>query len=168
MNSKAEKLSKLIGMPVDVVKRDIDKGMWDILIELNSKNYFTLACCEGHLKENGDWNGYITFVRPYKFSTLPIDYQSVRQRRSFYWEDNGEESREKFIKDLYEWALSLPVRELEEIKIYTLFGKSKRRANGKWKKLRSSYDYYDIELELNRSQTKKYELKFEEKVIGVK
>ena len=37
---KSEKLAQLIHMPVEIVEREIDKGMWDILIELNKKNYF--------------------------------------------------------------------------------------------------------------------------------
>ena len=38
---KSEELGKLIGMTSEGVEREIDKGMWDILIELNKKNYKT-------------------------------------------------------------------------------------------------------------------------------
>ena len=39
MNKKAEELSKLIGAPIEMIENEIDKGMWDILIELNKKGY---------------------------------------------------------------------------------------------------------------------------------
>lgn len=166
MNNKAEKLAELINLPIEAVINNIDKGMWDILIELNSKNYFTDVCCEGHLNENGNWNGYIGFKRPYKFLEYPKEYDNSRKRRYFYWEGNGEESRIKFLSDLYEWALYLPPRKLEETKLFILSGKNKKRPNGKWRVLCSSYDYEDIRIELNRKQTKKYDLMFEEKIVG--
>ena len=166
MNNKAEKLSKLIGVPVDIVKNNIDKGMWNILIELNSKNYFTYACCEGHLNENENWDGYIAFKNPYSFKEYPKAYDSSRHRTCFYWNGKGEKSRKEFLAELYEWALSLPYREIKEIKSYTLWGKNKRRINSNWRNLRTSNNYDDIRIELNRKQTEKYDTKIEEKIVG--
>lgn len=166
MNSRAEKLSKLIGMPVEAIKEHIDKGMWNILIELNSKNYFTYACCEGHLNENNYWNGYIAFKQPYSFEEYPKAYDSSRHRTCFYWNGKDEKSRKEFLNNLYEWALSLPYREIKDIKSYTLWGKNKHRPNGNWKILRTSNNFDDIRIELNRKQTEKYNIKIEEKIVG--
>ena len=165
MTNKAEKLAEILNMPVEEVVNKIDRGMWEILIELNQKNYFTCGCCEGHLKDDGSWNGYIGFQQPYKFLEYPKEYDSARQKRFFYWEGKGEENRKKFLKNLYEWALYLPVRELKEVKTYTLWGRNKNRTNSKWKVLRRSNDYEDIRIELNRKQTVKYELDLKTEVI---
>ena len=100
MNKIAERLAEILNIPVDKVINDIDENMWSILIELNSKNYFTYACCEGHLNENGCWNGYIAFKEPYKFKEYPIDYDSARHRTCFYWSGNNEESRKEFLNNL--------------------------------------------------------------------
>ena len=166
MNEDAKRLAEILGIPVSKVIDDIDEGMWDILIELNSKNYFTYACCEGHLNENGHWNGYVAFKSPYKFIRYPKSYDSSRYRMCFYWSGNGEKSRQEFLKNLYKWALSLPIREMQDIKSYILWGKNKRRHNSKWRILRSANNYEDIRIELNRKQTEKYDIKIEEKIIG--
>lgn len=166
MNRIAERLAEIINVPVDKVINDIDSGMWEILIELNRKNYFTFACCEGHLRGDNSWSAYIGFKNPYKFKEYPKNYDSAKHRETFYWSGIGEESRLKFLSDLYEWALSLPNRELKEIKSYTLLGKNKKRPNGKWRVLRISNDYEDIRIELNRKQTSKYELQLDEKIVG--
>lgn len=165
MNEKAQRLSNILKMPIENIQ-NIDRGMWDILIELNSKNYFTNGCCEGHLREDGKWNGYISFINPYVFNEYPKLYDHAKHRMTFYWTDIGENSRQKFLEELYEWAKNLPVREVTEIKTYTLWGKNKRRPNGNWHILKCSSNYEDIKIELNRKQTEKYELKFEEKIIG--
>ena len=165
MNRKAEKVARILNMSVNDVINELDRGMWDILIELNSKNYFTNGSCEGHLKEDGSWNGYIGFQQPYKFFEYPKEYDSSRQKRYFYWSGKGEDSRREFLENLYEWALSLPMRDLKVVKTYTLWGKNKNRPNSKWKVLRSSNDYEDIKIELNRKQTKKYELDFKEEIV---
>lgn len=165
MTYTAEKVAKVLNMSINDVINDLDKGMWDILVELNQKNYFTNGSCEGHLKNDGSWNGYIGFQTPYKFIEYPKEYDSSRQKRYFYWNGKGEGSRKEFLENLYEWALSLPVRELKEVKTYTLWGKNKKRPNGNWKVLRRSNDYEDIRIELNRKQTSKYDLDLKEEVI---
>ena len=163
---KAEEVAKILNISIEEVINDLDKGMWEILAELNRKNYFTIVCCEGHLDENGFWNGYIGFKEPYNFIEYPKNYDNSRKRRLFYWSGKGENSRKKFLTELYEWALYLPPREIKEIKNYILWGKNKKRPNGKWRILRSSDNYDDIRIELNRKQTNKYDLKYEEKIVG--
>lgn len=163
--TKSEKLAKLIGMTKEDVEREIDRGMWDILIELNSKNYFTNGCCEGHLKNDGSWNSYIGFNNSYNFINYPKDYDYARKQRYFYWNEKGEEKRQKMLSDILEWAKSLPKRNLIELKSYTLWGKNKRNLNSKWKILKTSLDYKDISIEMGRKQTSKYDTFVEEKII---
>ena len=77
--TKYEKLGKLIGMSAEAIKENIDKGIIDILIELNRKGYRTLFSCEGHVgfnveavrKPENYWQGYIGFAKPYKFPIYP-------------------------------------------------------------------------------------------------
>ncbi len=166
MNKIAERLAEILDIPVKKVINDIDKNMWEILIELNRKHYYTYACCEGHLNENNFWNGYIAFKQPYNFKDYPKDYDSARQRKCFYWSGNGEESRKEFLVNLYEWALNLPIRKIKEIKSYTLWGKNIHRPNSNWKILRTSNNFDDIRIELNRKQTGKYDIKIEEQIVG--
>lgn len=161
-----KEVSNILNIPVEIVINELDRGMWDILVELNRKNYFTYACCEGHLKENGSWNGYIGFKDSYDFKEYPKNYDSAKQRKVFFWSGVGEENRKEFLINLYEWALSLPVREVKDIKFYTLWGKNKKRPNSSWRVLRTSNNYNDIRVELNRKQTGKYETKLDEKIIG--
>ena len=103
---KSEILGNLIGMTKEEVENDIDKGMWDILIELNKKNYKTIFCCEGHLHEDNRhgidyWNGYIAFAETYNFLSYPIKFHKISHgRRYFYWDGNGEESRQEFLTNL--------------------------------------------------------------------
>ena len=163
--SRAERVAQILNMSIDDVINELDEGMWDILVELNSKNYFTNGSCEGHLKEDGSWNGYIGFKNPYYFNEYPKEYDSSRQKRYFYWNGKGEESRQEFLTNLYEWASNLPMRDLKVVKAYTLWGKNKNRPNGKWKVLRRSNDYDDIRIELNRKQTSKYELDLKAEII---
>ena len=153
---KSERLAKLIGLPVEVVENEIDKGMWDILIELNKKNYFTYACCEGHIIDNC-WHGYIAFKQPYKFYEYPQDYDTARQKKCFYWNGKTEDERKEFLNNLYKWAKSLPQRDLKEVKTYILWGRNKYNSNAVWKVLKRSNDYDEIRIELNRKKTKKYE-----------
>lgn len=161
---KSEILAGLIHLPVETIENEVDKGMWDILIELNGKNYFTTYCCEGHLNSNDEWNAYLTFIHPYKFKEYPKNYDSVKKRSGFYWSGKGEESRQKFLTDLLLWAKLLPKRNVVEEKMYTLMGKNRRRANGQFKALKSSTNYEDIRIELNKKGIEKYELKLFETV----
>ena len=62
---KSEKLANLINMPVEIVENEIDKGIWDILIALNQKGYYTTFSCEGHLNTKNEWEGYIAFLDTY-------------------------------------------------------------------------------------------------------
>ena len=97
---KSEELGKLIGMTSEGVEREIDKGMWDILIELNKKNYKTIVCCEGHLKENNSWNAYIGFRYPYEFKNYPCFFTNTKNRQYYYWDGVGEEKRQIFLDNL--------------------------------------------------------------------
>lgn len=162
---RLERLSNLIGMSVEGIEREIDDGMIDILIILNEKNYHTMACCEGHLREDGSWNGYIGFSYPYDFVVYPINFSNVKNRIYYYWEGVGEESRQKFLNELYDWALNLPVREMVEIKRYTMYVKNKKRPNGREKILKTSDNYEDIKVLFNRADMYKYNIRVEEKVI---
>lgn len=161
--TKYEKLAALIHLPVEFIENDFDKGMIDILIELNKKNYFTTVCCEGHLRRNNTWDGYIGFENPYDFVEYPKDFASTKNRKYYYWNGVGEDSRIEFLNNLLEWAKSLPKRPLVEVKFYTLFGINKR--SGKQKILKRSYDFEDIRAEMNRKDIVKYDTYIEEKII---
>ena len=161
--TKSEKLARLIGMTKEDVEREVDKGMWDILIELNSKNYFTFVCCEGHLKDDNTWNGYIGFKNSYNFLEYPKNFSNTKNRKYYYWNGVGENSRKEFLNNLLEWAKELPKRSLVEVKFYTLYGINKR--SGKKKTLKRSYDYEDIRAEMNRKDIVKYDTFVEEKII---
>ena len=164
--TKYERLAELIGISIEDIETDFDEGVIDILITLNEKNYFTNYCCEGHLNNNNEWNGYISFVYPYSFKEYPHNFSSAKNKKAFYWDGKGEESRQEFLKELTQWANILPVREIVKNKSYTLWGKNKSRANSKWRILKSSSDYDEIRIELNKKATKKFDVKVTENVIG--
>lgn len=161
--TKLERLSNLINLSVEMIEEEIDRGMIDILIELNKKNYLTSVCCEGHLREDGTWNAYIGFKNPYNFAEYPKEYDSAKKQMYFYWSGKGEESRQKFLTELLEWAKSLEPRQLREVKMYTLYGTNKR--SGKRKILVCSYDYKDIKIEYNKKSIVKYDTELVEKII---
>lgn len=163
--TKIERLSNLIGMSVDAIEQDIDAGMIDILITLNEKNYKTIVCCEGHLRNDDTWDGYIGFAYPYDFVVYPMDFSNVKNRVYYYWNGKGEESRQEFLRKLYDWALNLPVRELVEVKNYTMYIKNKRRPNSREKILKSSNNYEDIRVLFNRADMYKYNIRIDERVI---
>ena len=163
--TKSERLEQLTGIPVNIIEEEFDKGMWDILIELNSKGYRTIFCCEGHLNNKNEWNGYIGFAYPYKFNVYPKDFTLSKKRTYYYWDGKGEESRQKFLNELLKWAKLLPVKTPIEIKNYTLYGKNKSRANSKEKILLSTNDYEDIKIILNRRDMIKYDLRLVENVV---
>ena len=82
-------------MSAEAIKENIDKGIIDILIELNRKGYRTLFSCEGHVgfnveavrKPENYWQGYIGFAKPYKFPIYPPKYNKVsKDKMYFYWE----------------------------------------------------------------------------------
>ena len=160
-----ERLSELINIPTDVITNEIDSGMIDILVELNSKNYKTCACCEGHLRENGTWNGYIGFVKAYDFEEYPTLFTSVKNRKYYYWDGKGEESRQKFLTNLLAWAKRLPYRELEYDRGYTLYIKNKRNSNAREKILKYSTNYEDIRVLFNRADMHKYYTRVEENIL---
>ena len=163
--TKLERLSNLIGMSIDAIEREIDEGMIDILITLNEKNYKTTACCEGHLRENDTWDGYIGFAHPYDFIVYPMNFTSVKNRIYYYWNGTGEESRQEFLHKLYDWALNLPVHEMVEVKNYTMYIKNKRRPNSREKILKSSNNYEDIKVLFNRADMYKYDIRIDERII---
>lgn len=160
--NKAKRLSELIGVPVEVVERDIDKGMWDILIELNYKNWFTQFSCEGHLGRGGNsapdaWQGYLVFREPYKFPNYPVRYTKTNKRHdTYYWDGKGEENRQAFLKMLLEWAMLLPFREIKKVKWYTLSAKLKNRPNSDYKVLAHTTDYEEIKIILAGADMDKY------------
>ena len=165
--TKSEELGKLIGMTKEDVEREIDSGMWDILIELNKKNYLTSVCCEGHLRDDGSWNGYIGFKYPYEFETYPYKFTNIKNRQYYYWSGVGEESRKVFLKNLLIWAKHLPRRELTYVRQYTLYIKSKRSRTGREKMVKCSTNYEDIKVMFNRADMYKYDTRIEERVIKV-
>lgn len=165
--TKIEKLSKITGIPIDVIVSEIDDGMIDILIELNSKNYRTCACCEGHLRADETWNAYIGFIHPYVFNEYPTAFSNVKNRIYYYWDGKGEESRQKFLENLLAWAKRLPYRELEYEKGYTLYVKNKRNRNAREKILKYSTNYEDIRVLFNRADMYKYETRIEENILRV-
>ncbi len=158
--TKAEKLAGLIGVSVEMIEREFDQGILDILIELNSKNYYTIFSCEGHLGEYkgkpDHWNGYLAFADKYSFSTYPpLFYKNSRDRRFFYWEGFGEDSRQEYLNNVLDWAKCLPTREKTKITLYQLVGFHKKRPNT-GKTLVYSYDYEDVRVALARSDACNY------------
>ena len=163
--TKLEKLAEIINVSIDTIITEFDNGMIDILLELNKKNYRTSVCCEGHLREDGSWNGYIGFIYPYNFMEYPNNFSSVKNRQYYYWEGKGEESRQKYLENVLAWAKRLPYRELEYEKGYTLYGKNKRNPNGKEKILKYSTNYEDIRVLFNRADMYKYDTRVEERIL---
>ena len=161
--TKAEKLSELVGIPVEYIN-EIDEGMWDILIELNKKGYYTVYSCEGHCnpKPNkkgkvGYWNGYLAFDKTYKFPVYPPKfYKTNRSRQMFYWEGYGEESRKEYLDNVLKWAVTLPTREKKRVTIYHLLAKNKTQPNREPKLLAYTQDYEEIRCILCRSDMDKY------------
>ena len=161
--TKAEILSGLIGIPVEHIN-EIDKGMWDILIELNKKGYYTVFSCEGHCSPTpnkngkiGYWNGYLAFHETYKFATYPPKFYKVnRNRRMFYWDGYGEESRKEYLDNVLKWAITLPTRQRKRVTTYRLFAKNKNQPNREPKLLAYTQDYEEIRCLLNRVDMDKY------------
>ena len=164
---KSENLGNLIGMSAEWVEENIDRGMWDILIELNGRGYITGGCCEGHPNDlSGAWHGYIYFIHPYKFASYPTNFTAFRDKRKTYeWKGIGEDSRQEFLNGLLIWAKMLPKRNMYEKKVYTLMGKTKGRANSREKVLINTYDFEDIKAILNRADMCKYDLRIVENVV---
>lgn len=151
-------------MPAEIVEQDIDRGMWDILIELNKKGYKTNVCCEGHLSESG-WNGYIGFVYPFEFPTYPKNFSHMKNRMYYYWDGKTEESRQKFLEELLKWAEILPERIPVTEKTFTLIGRNKKRPASREKILINTNNYEDIKAILNRQDMEKYDLRIIENTV---
>lgn len=158
---KSEILGNLIGMSAEHVESDIDKGMWDILIELNQKGYYTIFCCEGHPYNHekfGEdyWHGYLAFAKTYKFAEYPKNFFKVSHKRTFfYWKGNGEDNRQKFLNDLLMWARCLPTRPKEKVVTYHLIAKHKNQPN-RTKVIAYTGDYEEIRCIMNRNDMDKY------------
>lgn len=161
--TKAETLSKLVGIPVEHIN-EIDKGMWDILIELNKKGYYTVFSCEGHCSSRPDkkgkvgyWNGYLAFVTPYKFVNYPPKfYKTNRKRTFFYWDGYGEDSRKEYLDNVLKWAITLPTREKKRVTTYHLLAKIKSQPNREPKLLAYTQDYEEIRCILCRADMDRY------------
>ena len=162
--TKSERLAELINAPIEMVENEIDKGMWDILIELNRKGYYTMFCCEGHVNPEPDkkgrvgyWQGYLAFVDTYDFIQYPPMFNKVATKRKFfYWWGYGEESRQEYLNNVLNWARTLPTREKEKVVVYHLTGKNKKQPNREPKLLVYTQDYEDIKCMLNRADMKNY------------
>lgn len=110
------------------VAMEIDKGMWDILVELNNKGYKTVCCCEGHLNKEKRWNAYLFFARGKVPKTMPPLYdlsnkkilnkysQINKNENIFYWYGSNskrlsleqkEQERQELLNDLLKWAKEL-------------------------------------------------------------
>lgn len=174
--TKSERLGQLIGMTSEEVERSIDKGIWDILIELNSKNYYTKFSCEGHLgmynKQGIEdyWQAYLVFEEGYKFPQYPTRYTKVNRTKTTYtWYGYGEESRQDFLDRTLTWARCLPTRKKKEIKYYILTAKYKNQPNREEKLLVRSQNYEDIKLILAREDMDKYfDFNLSEVIVGEK
>ena len=155
--TKCEKLAEIIGVSVEFVEDNIDKGMLDILIELNRKGYITIFCCEGHLDDNDKWEGYIAFDKTYKFVEYPQGYYKYNNhRRFFYWRGNGEESRQEYLDNLLKWARILPTKEKEKVVMYNLTGRSKKYPNREPKLFYYGNDYEEVRCIMNRADIQNY------------
>lgn len=127
--SRYEELKKYV-IPTENDIKDIDEGMWDILIELNKKGYKTRYCCEGHVSKNSRYSAYLSFEDGCAPKTVPplfpfgrvtgvSAYSRVTKNgNNFYWFgsrskkkswtlDDEEKERQQLLKDLYEWAKEL-------------------------------------------------------------
>lgn len=128
---KSKDLSNLIYFDAE----KIDKGMWEILYELNKKGWRTTFCCEGHVKDNYRWNAYISFDKntipnmdnlmlyPPKVQkgwkgVKPFSYKSS-DGASVYWfgtwskkwtKEMQEEERLNMLKEVLKWAKELPYK----------------------------------------------------------
>ena len=132
---------------------EIDKGMRDIIVTLNSKNYFTAFCCEGHLDQplyKGKWwHGYLCFCDNYDFAEPfpcfePKDKNNKNQRcwtiyeeknlkkqrglSTYYWFGTSEEERLGLLDRISEWANGLSKRELNYRYSYQVWRKGKKGA----------------------------------------
>lgn len=155
-----ENLAELWNHTTDEIKNIIDEGMVDIIYVLNAKNYVTCVCCEGHLRENNIWNGYIGFIYPYDFSIYPPNFSQVRNKRKYYyWNGEGEESRQEFLKEVLAWAEMLPTHNPVYKYYYSLVGYNKRSHNKKI--FITSENYEDVKCLMNRKDMNKYDLTVE-------
>lgn len=90
----------------DINPNDVDAVMIPILIELNSKNWYTFGCCEGHPERK--YRGYIAFKNVYDFPNRPR-YIEESKKAADWWDFNG--PKELVLEELLRWAISLPTRE---------------------------------------------------------
>lgn len=154
---KSEKLANLIGLPVEVVENNIDKGMWDILIELNKKGYYTIFSCEGHVNDKNEWEGYIVFLDTYNFVNYPPKFSKVNNHRKYYyWNGKGEESRQEYLDSVLKWARTLPTREKIKIVQYHLIARNKKQPNRDPKSIVYTNDYEEVKCIMNRADMDKY------------
>ena len=134
MNYNKETLSRYVNSQIN----DIDVEMIPILIELNSKGYRTLFCCQGHTEKtnkNQRCSIYISFNNKKEdFEFFPKQYDrngnkkyskiKFREKNSnynininttlYYYTskttkyDKKENERKEIINLLYSWAKDLP------------------------------------------------------------
>ena len=110
-----------------------DEEMIPIITELNEKGYKTYVCCQGHIYKDLNcrgWHGYVGFVDKYEFAKQPPlyrvgikyhslvgSYSEIKKGRIYYWFgskskkmnlEDRENERKEWIKNMTEWAKSLP------------------------------------------------------------
>ena len=91
----------------------IDQNIQEHIRILNEKGYYTMACCEGHMK---DCVGiYISFVDNYFVDTgVPEGFKYDKKRKivSYYskklTKEKAEEIKTEKLNTLLEWCKSLP------------------------------------------------------------
>lgn len=131
----AKRLGELIRMTESEVIKNIDEEMIPIILVLNEKGYKTVACCQGHTKKELDMiDIYIMFKdkfiefgkpllksqnkrikekmwnpRPYSTHQHTVIRYDIKNKGLEY--EIRELERKEAMRLLYEWALSLDVRE---------------------------------------------------------
>lgn len=119
MNQIIKELSKVTEASLYEINNHFDKGVLEILLELNKKNYLTIGSCEGHVDYKDKYCGFVTFKTDYFVNLYDIetpisaDYIIYfnHKKQMIVWEGRGEESKTEALNRVLKWAKSLPPRE---------------------------------------------------------